>query len=65
MSTNSLRRVRDILMDETGGPYSEYALLASVFAVVMIAMMVLVQDSAAGQLTYTDGSLNNRNGVSP
>jgi Flp pilus assembly pilin Flp len=52
-------------MDETGGPYSEYALLASVFAVVMIAMMVLVQDSAAGQLTYTDGSLNNRNGVSP
>jgi Flp pilus assembly pilin Flp len=65
MSPDALRRVRDILMDETGGPYSEYALVASAFAIVMIAMMVLVQDSAAGQLTYTDSSLNNRNGVSP
>ena len=53
------------IMDETGNGTSEYALIASTIALAMLAVMALVQTAAAGQLTFTDTNLDNRNGVTP
>lgn len=54
-----------IIIDETGNATSEYALVATTFALAMITVMMLVQSAAANQLTFTDTNLDNRNGVTP
>lgn len=56
---------RAFVIDETGNGTSEYALVASSFALAMLAVMALVQTAVAGQLTFTDTNLDNRNGVTP
>jgi Flp pilus assembly pilin Flp len=57
--------IRPLIADECGNAVSEYALVASSFAMLMLGMMMLVQGAAAGQLTYTQNGLNNRNGITP
>jgi len=57
--------VRPLIADESGNAVTEYALVASSFAMLMMGMMMLVQSAAAFQLTFTQTGLNNRNGVTP
>jgi Flp pilus assembly pilin Flp len=61
----AVRRALGFLLDDTGNATVEYALIAASFALPLLALMTAVQSASAGQLTYIDTSLNNRNGVTP
>jgi Flp pilus assembly pilin Flp len=64
-SFSIVTNLRPLIADDSGAAVSEYALVASSFAMLMLGMMMLVQNAAAGQLTFTQTGLNNRNGVTP
>lgn len=45
--------------DESGVAFSEYALIAAAFAVMMISVMKAMQSQAGTQLSTTQSSLTN------
>jgi len=57
--------LRDFLEDDHGNATTDYALVATAFALAMIGTTVLVSGAAQGQMTFTFSGLDNRNGVTP
>jgi Flp pilus assembly pilin Flp len=58
-SGNLIAAFRELLVDDAASALTEYAIVASVFGVLMIGTMVAMQDAAGSNITTTQSGLSH------